>query len=207
MSKDLAVEALIQEYISLRSEISQRIQHQLYIIGANITFFAAILTFLNPILTFERLTILLAMPMISFVIAWLYFEQDVFLTQAASYLHQGLRPAILARLPGKIEDNADVLNWEGFRRNVLFDKPQNRRFLRYMVWFRLLATLGPGIAIMAVAGFIATNPISRLHDLSAVQWAIFAVDSGGLVFATYSYGRVIKMYQQISASDQGASQS
>ena len=126
---EIEAEALMEEYRSLRSEIGQRVQNQLYIIGGNLALISALLGIMAKSFSIQNLTFILLTPMVFFVITWLYFEQDVFLTQAAMYLHQRLRPIILRRIAEEAacaEGELVLMEWEKFRNEVLFRRTRNR---------------------------------------------------------------------------------
>ena len=171
---ELESTALMEEYRTLRAEIQQRVTNQLTIAGGNLALVAAAIQFVLPNFGITGSTLLL--PILFAAVAWLYFEQDIFIIQAASYLHQRLRPAIIARLtssePGaRVPD--DVLAWESFRGDALFGQTFYRRFLWFMTAFRVIATAGPGLlaattggvflggALLAAFSGIVTDPLQR----------------------------------------------
>jgi len=204
VSLDLETEVLIEEYRSLRAEINQRVQNQLYIIGGNLALLAAAFQLILPDLAKGKVTTLtLLCPFVFYVVAWLYFEQDVFLTQAATYLHQRLRPAILNRVQhssGPATAVNDILGWEDFRNAVLFRQRTNRVFLKLMTAFRLLATLGPGVAILgAIVRVVILDKTIAFH--SPVLWYfLYGFNLVALGVLIYLALHVIYLYSQIGVS-------
>src|SRR6266496_3703088 len=144
---------------NLTDEIKRRVSYQLLILGGNVTFISAVIGTLSDKFDANHLTMILLLPLVSFVIVWLFFEQDVFVTQPARYLHRALRPAILRciakKTGGKADDLSEVMAWEAFRSKLLFDPNSSYRgFFRSMVLFRWFATIGPGLALLVAAAYI-----------------------------------------------------
>ena len=113
---ELESAALMEEYRTLRAEIEQRVTNQLTVAGGNLVLIAAAIQFVLPSFGISART--LVMPILFAAVAWLYFEQDVLIIQAASYLHRKLRPAILARIGSDraaARSPDDVFAWEAFR--------------------------------------------------------------------------------------------
>src|SRR5262245_43495731 len=202
MASDLEASALLEEYKVLRAEIAQRVQHQLIILGGNLTFLSAMVTAFSDSFDMAHLTIILAIPLVSFVISWLYFEQDVFLTQAASYLHQSLRPTILKKIAtdaGKQpEDFAAVLSWEDFRNKILFSISRNRTFLRIMVLVRLAANVGPGATLLLVALNLVLSQPAGFDDTTFLQRTLFVIDFAGMILSYYQHQYVLRLYKEIA---------
>lgn len=201
---DLEAEALLAEYNSLREEIGQRVQNQLYIVGGNLALLAAASQLVLPDLAKSHVTILaLLTPQVFYVVAWLYFEQDVFLTQAATYLHQRLRPAILVRIrqvtatPIK---SYDVMGWEDYRNEILFKKRMNRLFLKSMTVFRLCATLGPGVISLGAIIRCATFDRSLICHSSVLWYILFGLDVVGLGLLVLLAIHILDLYAEIGAS-------
>lgn len=149
-------DAWFEEYKALRDDILRRAQLQVQIIV-----FIAIISGVSIPLAFKIVDsglfifFLLISP-IYFIAGWLYFEQDVFLTQAATYLNSVLRPKIIQSLSdeniGEKLDNDSIFYWEIFRNRILFGDLKKRLFIYLMTLFRIMATTGPGLA--AILGFI-----------------------------------------------------
>jgi len=201
MMLEIEAEALMEEYRSLRSEIGQRVQNQLYIIGGNLALISALLGILAKSFCIQNLTFILLTPMVFFAITWLYFEQDVFLTQAATYLHQHLRPIILRRIAEEAagtEGELVIMEWEKFRNEVLFRRTRNRVFLQLMVIFRLFATLGPGAAILCGAVYLALSEPCNLDQIGWIEYALFGFDIVWFGFLCYQYQYVLRLYSEIA---------
>ena len=203
MMLDIETEALMEEYRSLRSEISKRVQNQLYIIGGNLALLSALLGILAESFSIQNLTFILLVPMVFFVIAWLYFEQDVFLTQAATYLHQQLRPTILRRIAEETtqpEGEIAVMEWEKFRNEVLFRRRRNRIFLQLMVILRLFATLGPGAALLFGAIYLVLHNPCNFGQIGWIHYVLFRFDVVWFAFLCYQYQYVLRLYSEIAES-------
>ena len=158
-NNDLEWSTHLEEYKNLTDEIKRRVSYQLLILGGNVTFISAVIGTLSDKFDANHLTTILLLPLVSFVIVWLFFEQDVFVTQPARYLHRALRPAILRciakKTGGKADDLSEVMAWEAFRSKLLFDPNSSYRgFFRSMVLFRWFATIGPGLALLVAAAYI-----------------------------------------------------
>lgn len=202
---ELESTALMEEYRTLRAEIQQRVTNQLTIAGGNLALVAAAIQFVLPNFGITGSTLLL--PILFAAVAWLYFEQDIFIIQAASYLHQRLRPAIIARLtssePGaRVPD--DVLAWESFRGDALFGQTFYRRFLWFMTAFRVIATAGPGLAILLGIVVIKLEPgiypqaLKRYNNDPILDVVLFVVDAALQIALLHYAFRVRSLYGTIS---------
>lgn len=203
MILEIEAEALMEEYRTLRSEISNRVQNQLYLIGGNLALLSACLGVLPKFFSMQNLLLILIMPMVFFVIAWLYFEQDVFLTQAATYLHQRLRPTILRRIAEETalpEGGIEVMEWEQFRNEILFHRRRNRIFLQLMVIFRLFATLGPGAALLFSAIYLVLHNPSSWGQVGWIHYVLFGLDVICFAYLCYQYQYVLRLYSEIEGS-------
>jgi hypothetical protein len=198
--------ALIEEYKSLRSEIKQRVTNQLTVAGGNLVLVAASIQYLLP--HFGITISVLVAPVLFAAVSWLYFEQDVFIIHAASYLHQSLRPAIIARVnsgqPGLQHDVKQIMAWESFRRESLFGGTFDRAFLWFMTVFRVLATAGPGIAILLGIVLIWLEPRKYLsaagrynHD-PIIDGILFGLDSFIQLVLVYLAISIRSLYGTIS---------
>jgi hypothetical protein len=159
----VAADALIEEYKSLREEILQRCQFQLVIMAATIALVSAFLPLAAKYATGEHLTVLFAAPLVFAATTWLYFEQDIFITQAADYLNNTLAPRLRRRIPE--EHHEVIMQWEIERHRMLFVDTTTNVLINIMFWVRLLAVLGAGVAALAVAVVVAIDgsPKAVLH--------------------------------------------
>lgn len=181
---------LLEEYRDLRSEIAQRVSNHLVILGGVVVLGAALV----PLMKDEsmRRPVLLVIPIIFGTVSWLYFEQDIFLTQAATYINNHLRP----QLSRRVADPSRLLGWEGFRNQVLFSRRENRVFLRIMTTFRLGATLGPGIAAVAIAPIVVLRQ-QNLQSVPTWQLVLYAVDLLVVGLLVFQGTKVVKLYRGI----------
>lgn len=195
--------ALIEEYKNLTDEIKRRVSYQLIIIGGNITFITAVINALSDKFDTNHLTIILLLPLVSFVIVWLFYEQDVFVTQPARYLHRKLRPAMLDVIESDSnppKDSSKVMNWEEYRNELLFSAGSDyKNFMWFMIFFRTAATAGPGIALVVGALYL-TWDLSFCNNLTLLQMLLFIVDIVGIGFCFYTHHRVNAYYKGIPGS-------
>ncbi|MGC1890451.1 MAG: hypothetical protein WA709_30965 [Stellaceae bacterium] len=202
MIVDLETKSLIEEYKSLRHEIGQRVYYQYLIIGGELALVSAALGFLSQVFVVEKLNIFLLSPPIFIAISWLYIEQDVFITHAASYLHQTLRPLIISRIAEETQrpqDRISIMDWERFRNTVLFRTHANRFFFRVMLTFRLLATTMPVIGLLIGALYLILTKPDSYKNLNIFQYGLFGLDLLGFGFLVYQYQSVKRLFVKIAA--------
>lgn len=149
----VAADALIEEYKSLREEILRRCQFQLVIMAATVAITSAFIPLAAKYANGQNLTVLFAAPLVFAATTWLYFEQDIFITQAASYLNNSLAPALRKRV--STDHGGVIMQWEIERHRMLFDDGKTKRLIAIMFWVRLFAVLGSGIAALVVATVVA----------------------------------------------------
>lgn len=149
-SPDLVVS--VAEYEQVREEILQRGNHQVTIQAAEVALGAAILSFSGHFKG-AHASLLLAFVFPFALLAWYYFEQDLLITQAASYIERKLKPRIskhVSELMG--DERLSLLGWETFRREKLLGKKEgDRTWTRLGLGFRYAAWVGPEI-VLWVAG-------------------------------------------------------
>ncbi len=187
--------ALIEEYRSLRHEIGQRVQFQLLVMGGIIALSTALIPVAIDHVDTTNVTLLLAAPVVFAITAWLYFEQDIFITQAATYLNQDLAGAVRSRLPTPQAHN--VMQWEIRRGKMLFSTRASRRLIDVMFGFRLIATLGPGATSFIVAcGLVLTarDPLAAVHWW---DWVLAGVDLVAMAFLGWLSRYVVGLYRAI----------
>jgi hypothetical protein len=189
--------ALVEEYRTLRIEIGQRVQFQMLVMGGIV----ALSTVLIPIAVDRvhtgNVTPLLAAPIVFAVTAWLYFEQDIFITQAASYLNQDLAVAVRSRLS---PDRSDyVMRWERRRNEMLFSTKRLRRLMDLMFGFRLLATLGPGATSFVVACGLVLSAAEPIESMHWWDWVLVAADLIVIAFLAWLSRYVLGLYRAIDS--------
>lgn len=187
----------LAEYADLRDEIHQRINNQLLVLGGNLVLIVGIvpaydrLLRLGPI-AFFVLTLAFAGA------SWIYFEQDIFVTHAATYLHRELRPAIVAQLT-TADSTAPhgIFEWERFRNEALFRRASDRRLMSVMLAFRYLGTMGPGVGSLTL-GLLNTHH----RDFRDYGWISYSLLAGIGMTATLFIGflarHVLDRYRQIA---------
>lgn len=179
---DRTLAVFLAEYNDLRTEIHQRVNNQLLIMGGEVALLAAFIPILQPVIERGTPLPLLLAPILFAIVAWLYLEQDLFIVNTARYIHQRLRPAITSCLGDESPASEQVLQWEDFRNEHLFRAESV--LLRLSTLFRIAATLGPGVVSLAVGIYHA----EAAHDrLGTVSWAYRAL---GLLGATLLAGDV-----------------
>lgn len=197
---DLEKQAYIEEYISLRNEINQRSQYQIYILGINV---ASISTFFSLTgFNFNNITLLLLISIVYCIIAWIYIEQDVFLTQAAGYLNKVLRKNIIKRISESYNDSdkliIKVMEWENYRNRILFKKLRNKIFLKLMVLFRSLAAYGPSIIIFLTFCYYLLFDRYVLNEIKLIDYILLAINFIFLLLLGYQFVIIIKLYREIA---------
>lgn len=190
----VAAEAVIAEYQSLRSEILERCKFQLLIMGATVALAVAYFPLALAYTSGREVTVLLAAPLLFAATAWLYFEQDIFITQAASYLNQSLAPALRERVSADARDI--VMQWEPERRRMLFDDPTTKTLVTLMFWMRLFAVLGAGIAALVVALGVAIEESPR-DSLSWWDYPLAITDIAVIVGLAWLSRHVRQRYEGI----------
>jgi hypothetical protein len=203
MAGDFEWTAYLEEYKNLTDEIKRRVSYQLIVIGGNITFTSAVIGALADKFDVGHLTIILLLPLVSFIIVWLFLEQDVFVTQPARYLHQVLRPALVRLIEkdvgGRATDSPAVMGWEAYRHELLFDPASPYRGFFGQMWrFRYFATIGPGLALLITAGYIAWYNPGGVQKLAKLQVLLFAVDTLRVILCFVVPGKVEKYYRAIA---------
>lgn len=207
MADNLPFQMHVEEYKHLTDEIKRRVSYQILLLGGNITFVSVVIDKISERLDSAHLTALLVVPLVSLVIVWMFFEQDVFITQAASYIHRSLRQKIISSIEaGQAGQGgahppipADILDWEGFRHNALFGTWANRAFMWAMAQFRLLATAGPGAFLLVGACLVISGLQGSFCSLSVLQRLLLAADVVAVAVSTALHFIVIGLYKRISA--------
>ena len=194
----IVMQVLLAEYGDLRSEIHQRVNNQLLVIGGNIALLAAVLPAYD-ILADKAPVSFLVLPLLFSFVAWLYFEQDLFLTEAATYLHRELRPQVERELHGETPGRhpVAVMQWERFRGEILFTRRRERRLLTITFAFRYLATMGPGVGGLAL-GLSELSWGSRTLAVQIVSVVLIAVDVVLIAFLVFLARLVVRLYEEIS---------
>lgn len=177
-------ELCLEEYRALRNEISHRIRMQFQIIAACLVLIGAAFPFIPSILESERFFTFLLIAPIYLALGWLYFEQDTFITQAATYLNSEVRQKIAKILvnsrpseqieKGGVDPSKRILRWEDFRSELLFGRPLSKIWFYLMIFFRMVLAVGGGIgAILAFVQLNSLNPnMCRLWE-----YFLFSFDS------------------------------
>jgi hypothetical protein len=135
----------LEEYRTLRSEIEQRIHHQLLILGGSVALIVAAVPAVPTIIANKHPGALLLAAAAFVVLGWLYFEQELLLLTAAWYIQFGLRPAILEILGEEL--SSPVLGWE----HAKWTHEAHVSMRRPLPWFRAAATVGPASLLWLAA--------------------------------------------------------
>jgi hypothetical protein len=201
--------ALLEEFRVLRAEIQQRVINQLTVAGANLVLVASASQYLVPRFGINIIT--LAVPILFAAVAWLYFEQDIFIIDAASYIHRALRPAIIARVrdANRSVDRAEqILGWESFRGTILSRRTFGPWFLLFMTFFRAIVTAGPGLAILTGVVIVWLDPHGFPDAVKHYDHAVFAdrfffaLDVVLQAVVLYFALHVITLYKTIAATQE-----
>jgi hypothetical protein len=202
LMEDRVLAVALVEYQDIRDEIHQRVNHQITIAGANVALGAAVLTFSSHFANLpDALPFGLVFPF--GVIGWLYFEQDVFITQAAAYAHAVLRPLITTRANEGSTEPVPLLEWEDFRNRRLFERRRDRRWLWMMIAFRYTATVGPGVALW-IWGIERLVAKPYQHGLAAwLLYGLLAAAGAGMLLSLGSVASsVFGRYNEITARNE-----
>jgi hypothetical protein len=194
-----ALDVMLAEYQSLEAEIRQRTTNQFLILGGAIAVVAATVPLYRGISDPTKSLLPMAAPLLLFFVGWLYFEQDVFITHVATYLHQELRQRIQMQLvKGRGQDALDpVLLWEGYRSLVLFRR--DRALLVGMALFRLFFVCGPASVVAALTTMrFQWRAVDDFHHTLAVALAATGC-AGGVVLVGLAL-RVSFLYRRIAAA-------
>lgn len=141
---DPIVETILVEFAALRDEIRQRINNQFLILAGSVGLATALVPIVEHSSSGTRPTVLIVAGGLFGLIAALYFDQHLIVTQIARYTHEILRPRLLEEL-GCTHDDGAILGWEQARRQL--DR------LRLVFALRVMATTGIG-AICVVSGLV-----------------------------------------------------
>lgn len=193
-------ELCLEEYRALRNEISHRIRMQFQIIAASLVLIAAAFPFIPSILESEKFFTFLLIAPIYLALGWLYFEQDTFMTQAATYLNSEVRQKIAKILvdsypneqieKGGVDPSKRILRWEDFRNELLFGRPVSRFWLYFMVFFRMVLAVGGGVA--AILAFVL---LTTLNPCTCRLWEYFLFGFDSLL-ASIVISMGIRVYWQ-----------
>lgn len=179
-------EVTLEEYRGLRNEIMHRIRMQFQIIVAAVILVGAALPFIPAILESQRFVMFLAAAPVYLALGWLYFEQDTWITQAATYLNSEVRSRIAKALVNSrpVEQSEKdvprllqrILRWEDFRNEMLFGRCSGIVFSVIMLFFRLTLAAGAGLAaLFAFVYFTSLNP-STHQQWHLIDATLFGFD-------------------------------
>lgn len=192
-----ALDIMMAEYSDLRNEIHQRVNNQLLILGGSVALMAALVAAHEKLSALAPFS-LLGLPLIFAVVGWLYFEQDIFLIHAAKYLYRELRPTIGSELLRESSGpTVNVLQWEEFRGNVLFGSARERGLLRIMIFFRFVATMGPGV-IALILGTLSVQWCALSEPERYIVIFLVSIDLLVTAFLYFLSVLVVRMYKEIS---------
>jgi hypothetical protein len=187
-------DAVLEEYKSLRAEILLRCQFQLIIMTATVVLVAAFVPFAAKYAGDSNLTVLFAAPLVFSATTWLYFEQDIFITQAATYLNSDLAVEVRKLLP---EADADLIwRWEERREEMLLGTKKDRRLLSAMFAIRLSMVLGAGIVALVV-GLVVAADASVSQSVHWYDVPLIIADIGAIWGLARLSRDVVRRYERI----------
>ena len=172
------VTVALAEYASLRDEIHQRINYQLIIIGASAALVAALVPVLAGLDLHHQAEFLLVVPPVFLLIACLYYEQHLVVTEIASFISHNIRPLIME----EVGNDERLLGWESFRRH---ETPRKFRFGLHAVRLASTAVIAPvclsvGLSLRLQNG--ARLPFYWWIDLTFVIEMLLAVWLGYIIY-------------------------
>lgn len=195
-----ALDVMLAEYRSLADEIRQRTSNQFLILGGAVALMAATVPLYRGIPDPTRSLVPMVGPLLLFFVGWLYFEQDVFITHVAGYLHRDLRPRIQMQLVSDhgLSPLETVLRWESYRRSILFGR--SRGLIWSMAFFRALFVCAPTLCVAAVVILrFQWQRVDEFHHHVAVGLAVAGCLAG--LWLSWLAGRVVILYARIAPDD------
>lgn len=193
-SHELAGQIALEEYKALRAEILDRVKNEFVLITASATLTGAGVALWAQTRE-QSVTLLLAIPLVSFVLAFLHFAQENSITAAAAYLNGNVRPRLIEQLPDTV-DGSRVLAWEDFRAQKIFQGP---RLIRAITAIGVTTPAVPGIVITAIMA--ARLPWRDFRDkLDAVDLTLLSVNIVLIALVLYAACHNVRMYRAITSS-------
>lgn len=190
---ELAQTIALEEYKALRAEILDRVKNEFVLITASATLTGAGVALWAQSST-RNITLLLALPLLSFLLAFLHFAQENSIAAAAAYLNQNVRSRILALIPLTTVGRADVMAWEEFRSQAIYKAP-----------WPIQAITAIGVSTPAVPGIVVTVVMAvRLlwldyrESFQPVDWVLLGADWTLIVLVVVASVHNIKMYKAIT---------
>ena len=189
----LAQTIALEEYKALRAEILDRVKNEFVLITASATLTGAGVALWAQSST-RNITLLLALPLLSFLLAFLHFAQENSIAAAAAYLNQNVRPRILELIPSTTVGRADVMAWEDFRSQAIYKAP-----------WPIQAITAIGVSTPAVPGITVTVVMTvRLlwldyrESFQPVDWVLLGTNWTLTVLVVVASVHNIKMYKEIT---------
>lgn len=192
-SDELAVQIALEEYKALRAEILDRVKNEFVLITASATLTGAGVALWAQTRE-QSVTLLLAIPLLSFVLAFLHFAQENSIAAAAAYLHGNVRPRLIEQLPDTV-DGSRVMAWEDFRAQKIFQGPG---VIRAITAIGVTTPAVPGIVIAAI---MAVRLLWRdfRENLDAVDLTLLSVNIGLTALVLHAAGHNVRMYRAITS--------
>lgn len=159
----------LEEYKALRAEIQDRVKNEFVLITASATLTSAGVALWSQSTT-RSLTLLLAIPLLSFLLAFLHFAQENSIAAAAAYLNKSVRPRLLALIPPGTANRLDVMSWEEFRGQAIYQAP-----------WPIKALTAVGVFTPAVPGIVITTTMTARLLFRDYREALQVADVGLLV--------------------------
>ncbi len=128
---------LLSEYNVLKSEQLERIKIRDTLIYISLGIFGAVFSFAmlesTGLRVEDKRVVLLLLPTISFILSWLYIDNDAKISHIGEYIKEEIIPKIDSKIPSEIgvaEDTTVIFGWETYHSKD--DKKNARKFLQWM---------------------------------------------------------------------------
>jgi hypothetical protein len=192
-SDDLVQAIALEEYKALRAEILDRVKNEFVLITASATLTGAGVALWAQSST-RSVTLLLALPLLSFLLAFLHFAQENSIAAAAAYLNKNVRPRLLAFISPATVGRADVMAWEDFRSQAIYKAP-----------WSIQAVTAIGVSTPAVPGIVVTVAMTvRLlwldyrESLHPLDWVLIGANWTFIALIVVAGVHNVKMYKTIT---------
>ncbi len=174
----------VEEYKMLRAEIADRTKNEFTTIAISITLASGIVGLLTQVNEAWQIWLLLASPIIFFILGLIFAAQESALAVAAEYIHKELRPAAAHLLDGTPYKTKTLWAWETFRGDRLYKKPRLLRKIRGRLP-SFLAIAVPGIAALWFACLLWIITPTYASLMHGGQIVLLVVDCLLYVYLAY----------------------
>lgn len=187
------IDAHLDEFKALRTEIIERVKNQLAIVAANVTLTGLAVAILQ-LSDRVRVVGILAVPFFSFALSALYAAQDSSIAVAASYINRRIRPKV-ARLSGARYD--DLWAWESYRSARMYSIPFRNKALEVTTH---LAGVAPGMIVISGSLLAVFTSSDFRGDVPTYGWALLTASVLLHLMLVPIWMRIWRLYGEISGT-------